>query len=135
MNRSEKRFTSMRRNYLTAATVAFLLLSAAIVYACPDRDFLWNSDLRVSMNGGMAKHHPCSDTKTDTCQSVRNRMLSVEASALQMHAPHHGFSGILEVLLQPHVETNIFHASSSLTATFHPVFKLQFPFSYLVLRL
>jgi hypothetical protein len=135
MNRSEKGFMSMRRKYLTAVTIALLLLAVAIVYACPDRDFLWNSSLRVSMNDGMAQHHPCSDTRTDTCQSVRNRMLSVEASAFQMHAPQHGFTEMLQVLLQPHVETDLFHGSSLLTATFHPVFKLQFPFSYLVLRL
>lgn len=135
MNCSEKGFTSMGRNYLTAVTVALLLLSVAIVYACPDRDLLWNSSLRVSMNDGMAKHHPCNDTKTDTCQSVRNRMVSVEASAFQMHAPQHGFTEMLQVLLQPHVKTDISHGSSLLTVTFHPVFKLQFPFSYLVLRL
>jgi hypothetical protein len=84
----------------------------------------------------MASEEPCADTKLDACQSVRDRILSLQPSALQVAISQVTFTGAHQTVVEVSVGPDLFHSTSPpLTSVFHPVFKLQLPLSYLVLRL
>lgn len=124
--------------YLTLATIAFFLF-AGIAYACPGGSFAGAAPVNFSseMPGhDMGPQDGCGDSKVNACQSVRDQMLSINAAPAQPAASFHRFNVSLQPLLQPAAPTAVFYGGSPPgTLPFHPVFKLQLSYSYLVLRL
>jgi hypothetical protein len=84
----------------------------------------------------MASEEPCADMKLDACQSVRDRVLSLQPLAAQLATAQVTFTGTDQTVAEVPVGPDAFYGTSPpFTSVFHPVFKLQFPLSYLVLRL
>lgn len=128
-----RRFRAVR-----VAIVALSFLFAIVVYACPEREMTWGAAQRLSTHGGMDNGDPCANAKTDTCQLVRDRMLSVRVSVPQATSLHHVLTSAPHpIAVESAVGSNMLHdrGPPSLEYAFHSVFKLQLPLSYLVLRL
>jgi len=121
--------------FATVAGVVFCFLFVVVAYACSGRGLAWGTQ-RLSAHDGMASEEPCADTKLDACQSVRDRILSLQPSALQVAMAQVTFTGMHPTVVEFPVGPDAFYGTSPpLTSVFHPVFKLQLPLSYLVLRL
>ena len=89
-----------------------------------------------SMGMGMDGENPCADSKSDDCQLVRDQLLPLRVSAFQAETVYHAFTSAPSFSAVLPIGTHIVHDTSQpLKAAFHPVFKLEFPFAYLVLRL
>ena len=120
------------------APVALSFLFAIFAYACPEREMMLGAAQRVSTHNAMDNGDPCANGKTDTCQLVRDRMLSVRVSASQATSLHHVLTSAPHpIAVESAVGSNMLHDRSppSVEYAFHSVFKLQLPLSYLVLRL
>ncbi|OGQ79826.1 MAG: hypothetical protein A3F90_20520 [Deltaproteobacteria bacterium RIFCSPLOWO2_12_FULL_60_19] len=121
--------------FATVAGVVFCFLFAVIAYACSGRDLAWGAQ-RLSAHGGMASEEPCADTNLGACQSVRDRILSLQASGAQAATLQHSFTGAHQASVEASVGPDLsYDTSPPWKSVFHPVFKLQLPLSYLVLRL
>jgi hypothetical protein len=123
--------------YLTLATVAFFLF-AGIAYACPGITFA--ADNATNFSNAMPGHDmgkdDCADVNIHVCQSVRDQMLSINAAPAQPAAGFHRLGLSPQPLLDSAAPTPVFYGGSPPDiAPFHPVFKLQLSYSYLVLRL
>ncbi len=128
-----KRFSAVE-----VALTALFFLFAGIAYACPEPEVMLSAAQRVSTHNAMDNGDPCANSKTETCQLVRDRMLSVRVSASQAaisyqvltSAPH-------PIAVVSPAGSNRLHdrGPPSAAHAFHSVFKLQLPLSYLVLRL
>jgi len=120
------------------ALVALSFLFAIVAYACPERAMTWGTALRLAPHSGMEGMEPCANDKTDTCQLVRDRMLSAGISTSPATIPHHVLTSAPHAIaMESAVGLNMLHDRSppSVEYAFHSVFKLQLPLSYLVLRL
>jgi hypothetical protein len=131
---------SMVRRFraVSVAIVALSFLFAILAYACPEREMMLGAAQRLSTHNAMDNGDPCANGKTDTCQLVRDRMLSVRVSASQATIPHHVLTSAPHpIAVESAVGSNMLHDRSppSVEYAFHSVFKLQLPISYLVLRL
>jgi len=124
-----------KASFLLASTLVFSVLFTAIVYACSGLNLLPMNTHLSSMSGEGVKRGPCAEHKQDICKSVRDRMLSVQLSVSKAEASQQ----VLVLPLLPSVETvkqAVFSpAPFELQISYHPVFKLSLPFSYLVLRI
>lgn len=118
-----------------AVTLTFLLLSVSIVYACSGIAPMSSSFQQEPMHGGVTDKGPCTDQKQDMCRSVRNRMLSVQASPSQ--GADSLQSSTLSLWLFVEIPRQVVFSPELQVwkAVFHPVFKLSLPFSFLVLRI
>jgi hypothetical protein len=77
---------SRRMTYVsvgTAATVIFTFLAVTFTYTCPGLAFMHASGYSYSTTAHNIKADPCQGAKKDICQSVRDRMLSVQVPSLQ----------------------------------------------------
>lgn len=137
MNSRAKSLSMTRRlRVATVATVLFSFLYAVIAYACPSLEFMGRAPMPLSMGMGMDGENPCADGKSDDCQLVRDQMLPLRVSAFQAETVYHAFTSASSFSAVLPVGTHMFHDTSQpLKSVFHPVFKLQLPISYLVLRL
>jgi hypothetical protein len=118
--------------------VALFFLFAIVAYACPEREMMLGTAQRVSTHNAMDNGDPCANGKTDTCQLVRDRMLSVRVSASQATILHHVLTSAPHpITAESAVGSNMLHDRGPpwVAYAFHSVFKLQLPLSYLVLRL
>jgi len=125
------------RSFVVAIVVSSFVF-AILAYACPEREMTWGAAQRLSTHGGMDNGDPCANAKSDTCQLVRDRMLSVRVSAPQATIPHHVLTSAPNpIAVESAVGSNMLHDRSppSVEYAFHSVFKLRLPLSYLVLRL
>lgn len=127
-----------RFRVVRVAIVALSFLFTIVAYACPEREMMWGAAQRLSTHNAMDNGDPCANAKTDTCQLVRDRMLSVRVSASQAASLHHVLtSAPHSITMESAAGSNMLHDRSppSVEYAFHSVFKLQLPLSYLVLRL
>ena len=121
--------------FATVAGVVFCFLFVVVAYACSGRDLAWR-DQRLSAHAGMASEEPCADMKLDACQSVRDRILSLQPSAAQAAISQVTFTNAQQAPVEVSAGADLFYGTfRPSTSVFHPVFKLQLPISYLVLRL
>lgn len=67
----------------TAAAVILTFLAVTFTYTCPGLAFMRAYGYSFSATGHHIKANPCHQAKRDICQSVRDRMLSVQAPSLQ----------------------------------------------------
>lgn len=124
--------------YITLATVAFFVFTA-VVYACPGITFAANSALNFS--SAMPEHNmgkdDCGDHKVNICQSVRDQLVSIKGATAEPASVLYRVSLTPQPLLVDSATApRVFYGRSPPgTPAFHPVFKLQLAFSYLVLRL
>jgi hypothetical protein len=131
---------SMAKRFSTVgvAIVALSFLFAIVAYACPEREMMLGAAQRLSTHNAMDNGDPCANGKTETCQLVRDRMLSVRVSSSQATILHHVLaSAPYPIVVESAVGSNMLHdhGPPSVEYAFHSVFKLQLPLSYLVLRL
>jgi hypothetical protein len=131
---------SMAKRFSTVgvAIVALLFIFAIVAYACPELEMLLGAAQRLSTHNAMDNGDPCANGKTDNCQLVRDRMLSVRVSASQATSLHHILtSAPYPITAESAVGSKILHDRGPpwVAYAFHSVFKLQLPLSYLVLRL
>jgi hypothetical protein len=123
--------------YLALATVAFFFFTA-IAYACPGITFASGSAFSSSE---MPEHDmgrgDCGDHKLNICQSVRDQLVSIKAPTVQPASTLYRVSLTPQPLLfEAETVPYLFYGRSPpAPPAFHPVFKLQLAYSYLVLRL
>jgi len=118
---------------VAASIVAFAFIIVSVAHACsglaPMSLALHQSPM--NMGGGIP---PCSKEKGDSCQSVRDSILSVKPSISAADNPQQTVSPT-----QLPVENPIQRISSPVASlsgvAFHPVFKIPLTLSYLVLRI
>jgi hypothetical protein len=124
--------------YITLATVAFFIFTA-VAYACPGITYAAGSALNFS--SAMPEHDmgkdDCGDHKINICQSVRDQLVSIKAPTVQPASTLYRVSLTPQPLLfEAATAPHLFYGRSPPEApAFHPVFKLQLAYSYLVLRL
>jgi hypothetical protein len=139
MNDRVTKHSMVRRfRVVGVALVALSFLFAIVAYACPEREMTLGSAQRVSTHDTMDNGDPCANGKTDTCQLVRDRMLSVRVIASQATSPYNVLTGAAHPIpMESTAVSTMLHDRSppSVEYAFHSVFKLQLPISYLVLRL
>ncbi len=122
--------------FATVAGVVFCFLFVVVAYACSGRDLAWGAPQIFSAHAGMASEEPCADMKLDPCQSVRDRILSLQPSAAQAAISQVTFTNAQQAPVEVSAGADLFYGTfRPSTSVFHPVFKLQLPISYLVLRL
>ncbi len=131
----------IRKSFVLIASVLVIsVLFNSIVYACSgfaSAGMVLHGSVNNGndMEEGSVERGPCAEHKQDICQSVRDRMLSVQPSLptaddartfLVAHLPL--VTEILERTVLPPgpLEFKVFY---------HPVFKLALPLSLLVLRI
>ena len=68
----------------TAAAVILTFLAVTFTYTCPGLAFMRAYGYSYSTTGHHIKADPCHQAKKDICQSVRDRMLSVQVTSLQL---------------------------------------------------
>ena len=119
----------------TAIVLIFALLFVSVVYACSGLDPLRMAFGHSSMSTGAVERGPCSEQKQDICQSVRHRMLSIQASASQPAVPLHDSTVPLASSVDTPVPMDILAASLRSPTSFPPFFKIALTYSYLVLRI
>jgi hypothetical protein len=119
---------------ITASVVAFLFAFLSIAHACPSLASTNSAIRQTTMNMAASDGSPCGKEKPDICQSVRDRMLSIEPSVS-------GVDSLEKMVSAAPISFISLNALGSLPAafvtkvSFHPVFKLPLTFSYLVLRI
>jgi hypothetical protein len=67
----------------TAAVVILTFLAVTFTYTCPGLAFMRAYGYSFSTTGHHIKADPCHQAKKDICQSVRDRMLSVQVPSMQ----------------------------------------------------
>jgi hypothetical protein len=125
------------RSFVVAIVVSSFVF-AIFAYACPELEMMLGAAQRLSTHNAMDNGDPCANGRTDTCQLVRDRMLSVRVAASQATLSHHVLTSAPHpIAVVSAVGSNMFHDRGPPRAAyaFHSVFKLQLPLSYLVLRL
>ena len=119
----------------TALVLIFLVLSVSIVYACSGLDTMRMAFHHSSMSAGTIERGPCSEHKQDICSSVRQRLLSIQASATQPGVSLHSSTIPQEATLGIFLGPKVSFGFLAFLASYHSSFKLSFPFSYRVLRI
>ncbi|MGE5302713.1 MAG: hypothetical protein ACM3TN_05250 [Alphaproteobacteria bacterium] len=66
----------------TAAAVILTFLAVTFTYTCPGLAFMRAYGYSYSATGHHIKANPCHQAKKDICQSVRDRMLSIQVPSL-----------------------------------------------------
>lgn len=138
------RIVLKKSSFVVASALALSLFFNSIVYACSklapmsmdlQGSFMSGMDRMDGMNAGKVERGPCAQHKQDVCKSVRDRMLSVQASVSKVE----GSQPVVLLPLQPAVEIVeevVFSpAPFDLEFSYHPVFKRSLPFSFLALRI
>ena len=131
-------FMGRRFRPLAVAIAVFSFVFTILAYACPERAMTWGTALRLAPHSEMKGMEPCANDKTDTCQLVRDRMLSAGISTSPATISHHVLTSAPHAIaMESAVGLNMLHdrGPPSVEYAFHSVFKLQLPLSYLVLRL
>lgn len=118
---------------VAASFVVFVFLAVSIAHACSGLSLV-NLAVQQSFTNMDGANLPCHTEKSDLCKSVRDSILSLKPSMPAVENPE-------QSLLTIHfpIERPSLFGSSPITfitqGAFHPVFKLPFPLSYLVLRI
>ena len=102
----------------TAVSAIIFFLAATFAYTCPGLAFMQASGQSYSTTAhSRIKTNPCQGAKKDICQSVRDRMLSVQVSSLQflLTGPRDltGFS-FLPVVIAPQGVQPVLYSRKSL---------------------
>ena len=123
-----------RLSAATALFIVFAFLSVSIAHACSGLALVGAAVQQSPMNMGGDNNSPCGKQKHDLCQSVRDSILSDQASISPTVSPHQ-----MVLLIPFSFDTPIQFVFSSvdpvLGVAFHPVFKVPLTLSYLVLRI
>jgi len=105
LNRTETRYQTRTQGRLCLArrvptaivsVITASFLAATLVYACSGGDFMRLGHPVSSLSGGMVSNGPCNETRQDVCKSVRDRMLSIQASP-----PQAGISSSATLVISP----------------------------------
>ena len=118
-----------KKYYLvTAWVVALGFLFVSTAHACPSV-----ATINPAMNNMIAgaDDSPCGNERSDTCQSVRDSLLSLKPS---ISTPNNLQQAVL--LLGPSIKGSVSFLPSSVAATgVHPAFKVPLVISSIVLRI
>jgi hypothetical protein len=127
------------------SVLALSLLVNSVVYACSKLGSLGmamamqSSSMATTdgMNEKSVERGPCSQHKQDICKTVRDRMLSTQASTPKAADYQQPVLLLLPLNLVIDVPKHIDFAfvSTRWVIAFHSVFKLPLPLSFLVLRI
>lgn len=125
---------------LIASVLVISVFFNSVVYACSGfasvgmvlHDSVNNGN---DMKEGSVERGPCAQHKQDICQSVRDRMLSVQPSLPIAEDARSFLVAHLPLVTEIIEQTVLPPGPLELKVFYHPVFKLALPFSLLVLRI
>jgi hypothetical protein len=140
-----RRRLSKKAGLVMFSVLALSLLFNSVVYACSK---LGSVDMAMALHGrsmattdGMnersVERGPCSQHKQDVCKTVRDRMLSTQASTPKTADYQQPVPLLLPLNLVIDVSKHIdfSFASTRWVIAFHSVFKLPLSLSFSVLRI
>jgi hypothetical protein len=124
-----------RISKLTVVGVVFSLMFVTLAHACPSFDPAQLAMPSSSMGGAAGDANPCNGRQPGNCKLVRDAMLSTITSLSE--------TGIFVIAspVPPELFAKVSGTSGQwpwsnlLQHSFHPVFKLQLPVSFLTLRI
>ncbi len=119
--------------------ISFLVVSSylltSVVYACSGLAFLPMSSMSTAMDHEPMNRGPCNDHRQDICKSVRDQMLSIQASSPLAKVAVHISTILQSAYFDVPLLVNLLPATGPPGVVLHSVFKLSFLFSNQVLRI
>jgi hypothetical protein len=122
-------------SFIAAGIVTFAFVFASVAHACAGLTSMNPALQESSINTGATDNSPCGEEKPpDICKFVRDAMLSIKPSVPGIQSPEKMVSPPAIPFASPRLLVSA-PVSLATKTSFHPVFKLQLSFSYLVLRI